>query len=359
MPAGSGELMTKNVNAHAVIFSLAVVLALATASECHSITHLPSLLYGAVLWGWWALIASILWRVGQKVHCVPSLSLQSIFIHVLVGLALGVVHLLLLGGVGFADTLWRATKPAFFIWTNLLNINRLGTELLLYGFLFGITGVIQSQIRAQREAIQSLSLQKQLSAAHLQALQMQLEPHFLFNTLNAITTLVELGRQKAAVEMLSHLNSILKSTLARRTPEKVPLSQELELVGSYLAIEQVRFADRLHIEINVDPSAVDGLVPCFLLQPIVENAIRHGIAHCESEGLVEASAIRDGDELHMRVRDTGTGLVYTQQNGHGIGLSNTRERLDHFYQDGYKMRAQALSTGGFEVAITIPYEQGA
>jgi signal transduction histidine kinase len=359
MPAGSGELMTRNFNAHAVIFSLAGVLALATASECHSITHLPSLLYGAVLWGWWALIASSLWRVGQKINCVPSLSLQSISVHVLMGLALGVVHLLLLGSLGFTNAGWRGTGTALSVWMSLLNINRLGTELLLYGFLFGITGVIQSQIRAQREAIQSLSLQRQLSAAHLQALQMQLEPHFLFNTLNAITTLVELGRQKAAVEMLSHLNCILKSTLARRTPEKVPLSQELELVGNYLAIEQVRFADRLRIEINVDPTAVDGLVPCFLLQPIVENAIRHGIAHCESEGLVEASAIRDGDELHVRVRDTGPGLVYTQQRGHGIGLSNTRERLDHFYQDSYKMQAHALSTGGFEVAITIPYERSA
>lgn len=359
MPAGSDELMTRNFNAHAVIFSLAGVLALATASECHSITHLPSLLYGAVLWGWWALLASSLWRVGQRISCVPSLSLLSISVHVLVGLALGVVHVLLLGSLGFTNAGWRGTGTALSVWTSLLNINRLGTELLLYGFLFGITGVIQSQIRAQREAIQSLSLQRQLSAAHLQALQMQLEPHFLFNTLNAITTLIELGRQKAAVEMLSHLNCILKSTLARRTPEKVPLSQELELVGNYLAIEQVRFADRLRIEINVDPTAVDGLVPCFLLQPIVENAIRHGIAHCESEGLVEASAIRDGDELHVRVRDTGPGLVYTQQRGHGIGLSNTRERLDHFYQDGYKMQAHALSTGGFEVAITIPYERGA
>jgi len=351
--------MTRNFNAHAVIFSLAGVLALATASECHSITHLPSLLYGAVLWGWWALIASSLWRVGQKISCVPSLSLPSISVHLLVGLALGVVHLVLLGSLGFTNAGWRGTGTALSVWTSLLNINRLGTELLLYGFLFGITGVIQSQIRAQREAIQSLSLQRQLSAAHLQALQMQLEPHFLFNTLNAITTLVELGRQKAAVEMLSHLNCILKSTLARRTPEKVPLSQELELVGNYLAIEQVRFADRLRVEINVDPAAVDGLVPCFLLQPIVENAIRHGIAHCESEGLVEASAIRDGDELHVRVRDTGPGLVYTRQRGYGIGLSNTRERLDHFYQHSYKMQAHALSTGGFEVAITIPYERGA
>src|SRR3984885_10090847 len=154
----------------------------------------------------------------------------------------------------------------------------------------------------------SVELQRQLSAAHLHALQMQLEPHFLFNTLNALTTLVELGRQKEAAEMLGHLNAILKSTLVRTTPEKVPLSQELEMVENYLAIEQVRFADRLRIEIKFDPGALDGLVPCFLFQPIVENAIRHGIANCESEGLVEASARRDGSMLLLQVRDSGGGL---------------------------------------------------
>ena len=106
--------------------------------------------------------------------------------------------------------------------------------------------------------------------------------------------------------------------------------------------------------------AVDGLVPCFLLQPIVENAIRHGIANCENEGLVEASATRDGDLLHVLVRDTGPGTVYTQQRtGMASGLRNTRERLAHFYPDGYKMRAQPLHAGGFEVAITIPYEREA
>ena len=157
--------------------------------------------------------------------------------------------------------------------------------------------------------------------------------------------------------MLSHLNAILKSTLKRTTPEKVPLSQELEIMENYLAIEQVRFADRLRIEIKVDPSALDGLVPCFLLQPIVENAIRHGIAHCENEGLVEASARRDGSMLHLRVRDTGPGLNAHSQPGHGIGLKNTRERLAHFYQDAYDMSAEPLESGGFEVAIAIPYER--
>src|ERR1700760_88801 len=187
MPADSGERMTRNFNAHVVIFSLAAVLALATASECHSITHLPSLLYGAVLWGWWALIASSLWGAGQKLNLAPGLSLRAMAFHLFVGLALGVVHLLLLGSLGFTDAGWRGTGTALSVWTSLLNINRLGTEWLLYGFLLAVTGVIQSQIRAQREAIQSLSLQRQLSAAHLPALQMQMEPHFLFNPFKPIT----------------------------------------------------------------------------------------------------------------------------------------------------------------------------
>jgi hypothetical protein len=332
--------MNKRINAYLVIFSLATVLALATASECHSITHLPSLLYGVELWGWWGLVASALWWRGKRSDSA-KLPPGAIVVQLLAASLLGILHLLLLNGSS----------------VSLGDINRLGLDVLIYGFVFGITGVIQFQIRAQRDAMQALSLQRQLSTAHLRALQMQMEPHFLFNTLNAITTLVELGRQDEAARMLRNLNCILKSTLTRDTPQKVPLSQELELVENYLAIEQVRFADRLRVQIKIDPRAVDGMVPCFLLQPIVENAIRHGIAHCESEGVVEASARREGDLLHFSVRDTGAGGAVAKENGHGIGLKNTRERLEHFYADGYQMRAQPLHSGGFEVAITIPYER--
>ena len=348
--------MTLRINGHAMIFSVAAALALATAQECHSITYPPSLMYGSVLWGWWGCIASVLWSLGRRMPLLSSLSLKTIAAHVLAGSVLGVAHLLVLGSLGFQATGWQAHATALSVWTSLLNINRFGIEILIYGFVFGITGIIQSQIRAQRDAMQSLKLQRQLSAAHLRALQMQLEPHFLFNTLNAITTLVELGRQKEAAEMLAHLNAILKSTLQRSTPEKVPLSQELEIVENYLAIEQIRFADRLRIEIKIDPNALDGLVPCFLLQPIVENAIRHGIARCEKDGLIEASAKLDGRSLNLRVRDTGNSARKDPQNGHGIGLRNTRERLAHFYQEGYAMTAEPLAAGGFEVAISIPYE---
>ncbi|MGA9673195.1 MAG: histidine kinase [Terracidiphilus sp.] len=357
-PGPSALLPRIRFNGLVVIALVSTALALATAGECHSVLYPPSLLYGAVLWGWWGCIAGTIWKLGPRQPYLLSFSPAAIGYHLFVASTLAVAHLLSLGSLGFTVAGWRAHSNAFAIWTSLLNINRFGIEILVYGFVFGVTGIAQYQVRAQRDAMKALELERQLSAAHLRALQMQLEPHFLFNTLNAITTLVELGRQKEAAEMLAHLNAILKSTLTRTTPEKVPLSQELEIVENYLAIEQVRFADRLRIEIKVDPAALDSLVPCFLLQPIVENAIRHGIAHCENEGLVEASARRVGGELHLRVRDTGLGFTAPRQNGHGIGLRNTRERLMHFYQDAYDMKARPIETGGFEVAINIPYERG-
>jgi hypothetical protein len=341
----------------AVISLMCAVLAMATASECHSVTHIPSLIYGIVLWYWWGCIAGALWMLGARRPSILSFSPASAALHVLFGSFAAVIHLLLLGGTGFIAPEWRAHAAPIAVWTSLLNINRFGVEILTYGFIFGIVGIVQFQIRAQQEAIKSLELQKQLSAAQLRALQMQLEPHFLFNTLNAITTLVELGRQGEAVEMLAHLNAILKSTLKRTSPEKVPLSQELEIIENYLAIEQIRFADRLRIEIKVEPTALDSLVPCFLLQPIVENAIRHGIAHCEDNGVVEASARRVGNLLRLEVRDSGSRFKGYSKPGTGIGLKNTRDRLTHFYQEAYDMVAQPLDTGGFEVAITIPYER--
>ncbi|WP_158944948.1 sensor histidine kinase [Granulicella sp. S190] len=346
--------VSRHLNGYMMILSLSVMLALTTAGECGSVTHPASLVYGAVLWGWWGTIACVLWKLAPRLPIVSSLSVKTILLHVIAGSVLALVHLLMLWGIGFPLGWGPAGEHE--MWTILFNINRFGIELLIYGFIIGITGIVQYKQRAQQDAMRSLELQKQLSSAHLRALQMQLEPHFLFNTLNAITTLVELGRQSEAVEMLSHLNLILKSTLMRSTPEKVPLSQELEMIDNYLAIEQIRFADRLQVQIKVDPGALDGMVPCFLLQPIVENAIRHGIAHCVSEGRVEASARRDGASLHLKVRDTGAEAGILAQDGHGIGLKNTRERLMHFYNNEFAMQAQPLDEGGFEVAITIPYE---
>lgn len=344
--------------AYAGFCALAAALALITASECGSVFRFGSLLYGSTLWGWWAVGAAVLWRAGERQPFLAGFSSRAIVVHTAAATVLGLLHLTALWSLGYMGLGWYGGLGQWAAFHALVNVNRFGIEVLVYGFVFGLVGVIQYQIRAQREKVRSLELERQLSDARLRALQTQIEPHFLFNTLNAITTLVELGRQQEAVEMLAHLNAILKSTLKRTLPAKVPLAQELEIVENYLAIEQVRFADRLRIEIKVEPGALDSLVPCFLLQPIVENAIRHGIARCESDGLIEASARRDGDRLRLEVRNSGSPSPVPVRPGSGIGLRNTRERLAHFYRDAFDMKALPLQTGGFQVAIAIPYERG-
>ena len=160
----SGRHEGLRLNGHAVIFSIATALALATAAECQSVTHRPSLIYGAVLWLWWALLTSAMWKLSQRLPLASNFSPKAISSHLLVGSACWAsVHLLLLGEpwvhrYGVADACYRDC-----LWTSLLNINRFGMEVLLYGFLFGMIGIIQFQIRAQRDALKSLELQKQLS----------------------------------------------------------------------------------------------------------------------------------------------------------------------------------------------------
>jgi signal transduction histidine kinase len=339
-----------------VIWSVTAALALMTANECSSVTHLPSLLYGVVLWGWWGLLASLLWLVGKEFPSVTPFSPRLAIAHLFIAPLAAYLHLILLWSLSYTAPPAERARSLEADWHRLIELNRFGTEILIYGFIVGVIGAIQYHVRSQRDAVNSLELQRQLASAQLQALQMQMEPHFLFNTLNAITTLVELERGREAAQMLTHLNSILKATLARTMPQKVPLSQELEIVENYLAIERVRFADRLQVDIRIDQGALSGLVPSFLLQPIVENAIRHGIAHCEDQGVIETVIRRDGGSLHLRIRDTGPGVPAITHNGNGIGLKNTRERLHHFYQDRFEMKAAAMEAGGFEVAISIPYE---
>jgi signal transduction histidine kinase len=343
----------------AIVFCASTALALLTANECKSIFHIPSLLYGTVLWCWWGLIASSIWALGRRIPSVLRFTPKILCLHLLAGSALSVTHLVLLSCCDFSDPSWHRNQSVSSILTEHLSPNRIGFDLLIYGFLVGVVAVVRLQFLSQREAIRSLELQRELSASQLHALQAQLEPHFLFNTLNSITTLVGLGRQEQAMQTLAHLNDILHATLAQSAPEKVPLSQELDTVNHYLAIEQMRFSDRLQIVTSVDPGALDGLVPCFLLQPLLENAIRHGISNCEDGGIIQTSAVKERDRLVIQVRDNGPGLAATQQSGHGIGLRNTSKRLTHFYAEQGSLRIDSPPSGGFVVSVTIPYERSA
>ena len=211
----------------------------------------------------------------------------------------------------------------------------------------------------EREA-QTARLAAQVAEARLGALRMQLHPHFLFNSLNAITVLVRDQDTVAAGRMLDLLSDVLRQVLKSDRAHEVPLADELEFLERYLAIEQVRFSDRLHVRFDVDGSLLDAAVPEFLLQPLVENALRHGIANRADGGVVEVTARRAGDSLVLSVADNGPGLGTTDasRNGNGLGLANIRERLTTLYgsRARLELRAREASLGGGAVAsVTIPF----
>ena len=212
----------------------------------------------------------------------------------------------------------------------------------------------QQALHAERE--RSLRAEALVHAARLDALRQQLNPHFLFNALNAISTLVVEGRSAEAATMIARLADLLRSTLERPPNDEVPLSAELHLVRQYLDIEQVRLGDRLRVEVDVDASAMNGRVPSLLLQPIVENAVRHAIAPREQGGRIVVTAKHSGGRLFLSVDDDGPGLS-TKADGNGIGLANTRERLVHLYGVDHEFALEESPLRGLRVRIDLPYHE--
>ena len=351
----------------AVAGGIATALAIATAIECHQYatsvrpgaSWTPSLIYGGVLWFWWAAVALGLWKISLRWPAIWTVSLKNAVVQLLIAAAIAGLHLEIIRiAVHQMVRYWPYLGEIGYDQVVTFGTQRMSLEGLLYVILWATCAAVRLQTARQQQALQLAELKQQLSSAHLQALQMQLKPHFLFNTLNAITALVELGRQEEAVSTLSHLNAILRSTLTQQVPEKVRVSQELAVIKNYLAIEQIRFSDRLQVEMQIDADALDGLMPCFLLQPIIENAIRHGISQLEGAGTIRTAIERANGRLHISVRDNGPGLRHeSTAKGHGVGLRSTEDRLEHFYPGGYEFSSGERASGGFEVSIAIPYER--
>jgi two-component system, LytTR family, sensor kinase len=298
-----------------------------------------------------------LWTLAERWPGVFKPSIRTMVAHLVASCALAGAHLFLLQRtLAFSSNYWPAFGRLYGT-VDAASIGRFGLDVVMYGFICGICAFLHSQMQTQQALIQKLEVERQLTQAQLKALQMQLEPHFLFNTLNALASLVAQGRNREATKTLAHLDTILRTTLRRRAPEKVPFAEELRVIESYLAIQKVRFTDRLQVRIEATEEAMEGLVPCFLLQPIIENAIQHGIAPRAAGGLIETTVKRVEGNLWMQVRDNGCGANGSGTKGYGIGMQNTRERLAHFYPDAHQFQALAPASGGYEVTIQIPYER--
>jgi LytS/YehU family sensor histidine kinase len=214
---------------------------------------------------------------------------------------------------------------------------------------------VRDQQRA-REAVelarQTAALQAQLSDARLDALRMQLNPHFLFNTLHAVSALVE--RDPGGVRrMIARLSELLRHTMDSSAPNEVALREELSILRRYIEIMEIRFQGRLSVTMQIDDATLDALVPNLVLQPIVENALEHGAARASADGRIEIGAHLSGDRLVLTVRDNGPGVEAGA--GAGVGLANTRARLAQLYGDQASLSLSSAGGGGARTEITLPF----
>lgn len=213
---------------------------------------------------------------------------------------------------------------------------------------------------ALRLELQASELKAQLASAQLSALKMQLQPHFLFNTLNAITVLVRQGKADLAEEMLGRLSDLLRCVLEDVEAHEVTLRREFEYLRLYLSIQQVRFQDRLKIDISADPETLDAAVPQMALQPIVENAIRHGIGRLSIAGRIEITASLVDGNLVIKIEDDGPGFSQeSSPSNTGIGLANTRARLNQLYGDSAQLLTGNRGERGAAVTLRIPFRLAA
>jgi sensor histidine kinase YesM len=228
----------------------------------------------------------------------------------------------------------------------------------VYLSMVGVEHAIRYFAEMREREIQMARLSEQLSSARFAALQAQLNPHFLFNTLNTIAVLVRDGDRAGATGIIEHLSEVLRRTLGRHRTNEVPLQEELELVQEYLAIEQARFSDRLHTEFQIDNATLSAAVPGFALQHLVENAIRHGIARRSEAERVTVTARRDSDNgnmLELSVTDDGPGIDAQAAIPEGHGIANTRERLRALHGDRASLTVVRVAEGGTIATLRLPY----
>lgn len=228
-------------------------------------------------------------------------------------------------------------------------------NVFIYWTIVGCAFAIRAYVAAQNRALDAARLETELVNARLDALRMQLHPHFLFNTLHGISTLMY--RDVASADnMISRLSRLLRRALDRSGDHAISLREEIDFLNEYLAIERIRFADSVTVNFDIDPELLESRVPSFIFQPLVENALKHGISAHENQGTITVSAARDYDDetIKLSVEDDGGGYDSRNTGGSGLGLRNLEARLNRLYGDAYNIQLQSPARFGFIVTVTIP-----
>lgn len=310
----------------------------------------------------WALYTPLILRLGRRFPLERGRRLRSLAVHVLANVVTVSISATLSIGLGRAlfPTAGAAAQGIPLSAQFLMTANALVyVSLLLYGAVLGVGYALDYYHRFRERELLAAQLSARLAEAQLQALRMELNPHFLFNALNAVAMLVRTGASDQAVRMIAGLSDLLRLTLQGSDAHEVRLGDELDLLGRYLEIEEIRFGDRLVVRMDIDPELLDAQVPNLILQPLVENALRYGIAPRAAAGLLEIRARRHGDTLELSVRDDGPGLpAGWSMAAAGVGLGNTRARLEQLYGPHQSLEVTAAAGGGTLARLTLPYHSG-
>lgn len=286
------------------------------------------------------------WRFALPVHVAAS------FLIALTQLAIDAFVLPKLG------YLQQFQSASFFETYKIFLLVNLHFSVAIYWAVLAIHQAIKYYRKYRERELKTSQLEGQLAKSRLQVLKMQLHPHFLFNTLNAISELIYRDAESAE-RMITDLSDLLRMSFENLEVQEISLKQELEFLEKYIEIEQMRFHDRLRIEIEVAADTLDASVPNMILQPLVENAIKHGIAPRSEGGRIDIGARRNNGHLEITVSDDGIGVPFgdVEHMTEGVGLSNTRRRLRHLYGDRHRFDLEALATRGLKVNLAIPFKE--
>jgi signal transduction histidine kinase len=305
----------------------------------------------------WALGTLVILALARRFRFERSQWPRSLGVHLGVSLAMSFVINLLF--VCLQQVSGRTDLPPspILVQTVRLFVGWFDFNLLIYWAILVGSYALDHYRKLREREVRALELETQLARARLDALEMQLHPHFLFNALHTISALVRSNQNALAVRVVAGLGDLLRAALDRTGEAEIPLRRELEFIQRYLDIEQIRFGDRLTVAVAADPGTLDARVPTLLLQPLVENAVRHGIAPRAAAGRIEVRAWREDGWVFLRVRDDGAGLPegFDLARDGGVGLNNTRERLGQLYGDRHTFTVGNASGGGVAVDVSLPY----
>jgi len=302
-------------------------------------------------WYSWALLAPAILAVGRRFPLVrPGWWWRSVPALFVAGLVFTAVKIALRSGLGWVFP-QLPTMPF-----NIVVLAQFHIQVATFWVILGIGSAFEYYGKFRERELRASQLESRLAQSQLEVLRMQLQPHFLFNTLHTISAFMQEGEIEDADRMISRLSDLLRLALESGGVQEVPLRQEMDFLRRYLEIQQIRFQDQLRVRLDVPDELLDATVPSLILQPLVENAIKHGVTPRAEGGEVTVEIARDDGQLRVAICDDGPGLSLSgrAESGNGVGLSNTRARLEQLYGDRQRFVVGNNPGGGARVELTIP-----